>query len=198
MPISGLYEIHITVEERDMFEFRKWCMEMKFKPILAVSSSGNQLMFSKYVNRESEEEAIAEAKRLQDDLIKRQMAVTRVKVEAMGSNPGVPVEANDGNGRYFEFHIKMPVDNVDHFSTLQTCLGLFIGEHVKSFMSFNAFKRETVPLATLRVDGEMGSKAALELKNDWMSMLKSHSFHSNEGMQFEYCVYDTNPTLDRI
>ena len=49
--ISGLFEIHITVDEHNMHPFRLYCLDNKLKPIYAISDKCQpQLMLSKYKN----------------------------------------------------------------------------------------------------------------------------------------------------
>ena len=195
--IEGLHEIHITTDPKDLFGLRMFCMEQKLKPILAVAGYGDfpvQPMFSKFKNGTSLEviERAKEMERIMTDSYG--IRVVRVKVEAMMHNKGVPVDpvSQCPEGSYFEFHLKIPVTDLQEWNRLAD-----ICKEKNAHISFNAFKKETIPLVTLRLPGHIGSKKAIELKDELMEWLKSNGFHSNSGIQCEYSVYDTNMGLDK-
>jgi hypothetical protein len=207
LEITGLFEIHITVEESSMYKFRIFCMQNKLKPIYAIAENMKpQLMFSKYKNG-TIQETIDKANSLKDSLIANGIKVLRVKVESMGLNKGVPEKENNlcTSNNYFEYHIKFPVIDSDEYYDLLDIVKSYIMKLPVNplntysptvFCSFNSLKKEVVPLVTLRVDGSWGSEIANLCKDDLMSFIKSYNFHTNEGIQFEFAVYDTYKQLD--
>lgn len=205
--INGLFEIHITVDASDMHKFRHYCLDKKLKPIMAVSeSSKSQLMFSKYKNGKTTE-VLDKAFSMAADMNKEGISITRIKVESMGSNEGVPklrVEDNKTHSEYFEYHIKIPIDKSEEYINLKNMIETYSStikllepiDDLKIFLSFNAFKKTIDQLITIRIPGYIGSSEAIKIKDDFMTYAKSNGVHTNEGIQFEYCIYDSNMLLD--
>lgn len=224
--INGLFEIHITVDDSDMHKFRHYCLDKKLKPIMAVSetksATKSQLMFSKYKNGTTEE-VLDKAFSMAADMNKEGISITRIKVESMGSNEGVPKvrsEENKKHSEYFEYHIKIPIDKSEEYMNLKTLIETYSNtikllepnvesvepaerpieycahNGIKIFLSFNAFKKTIDQLITIRIPGYLGATEAIKIKDDFMSYAKSNGVHTNEGIQFEYCVYDSNLLLD--
>jgi hypothetical protein len=196
--IEGLHEIHITTHPKDLFALRMYCIDNnpQLKPILAVSQKGDspiQPMFSKFKNGTALE-VIERANYMATIMQDYGIRVTRVKVESMMHNIGVPTEENTlcSPDNYFEFHLKIEVANSSEWIKLDKCCSKY-----NAHLSFNAFKKETVPLVTLRLPGNLGSKKAIEIKNDLMIHLKDNGFHSNSSIQSEFSVYDNNQSLDK-
>ncbi len=201
--ISGLFEIHITVDESFNHAFRLYCLENKLKPIHAISETFKpQLMLSKYKNSKSVQEAIDKANSIKKDIENLGITVTRVKVESMGSNPGVPknfqqIPLNDSH--YFEWHIKYEVYSMKEYQDLKDSVKSYRPggiDYATIFMSFNNLKKEICPIVTLRVCGILGSIKATEIKDGLVDFIKSRGIHTNEGIQFEFAVYDTNVEMD--
>ena len=193
----GLFEIHITVSCEDIFKLRMYCLDQKIKSIMAVSGYGEhpiQPMISKYKNGTAEE-VIDKAKNMAM-LMKNDyyMTVTRVKVESMMHNRGVPIERNEiwtAKEYYFEFHLKITVSSRSEWTELADS-----ARSKGARLSFNTFKHETFLLVTLRLPGVFGSIEAEKKKDELMKYLKTRVFHSNDGIQQEFSVYDTNVHLD--
>jgi len=204
--ITGLHEIHITCSPNDLFKLRMYCMDNNLKPILAVAKYGEtpiQPMFSKFKHGTSQQ-VIDKAQQMADEMNgKYDMFVTRVKVEAMMHNDGVPKLPNHTDGPhestystpyseyYFEFHLKIPVKGSEEWDKLER-----VCKEKNAHISFNAFKKETVPLITLRLSANIGSIKAVQIKDELLDHLKANGFHTNDGIQCEFSVYDSNPDLD--
>ncbi len=208
--INGLFEIHITVSDSNIHKFRLYCLDKKLKPIMAISENcTTQLMFSKYKNGTTQE-VINKAFVMATEMKKLDLSITRIKVESMGSNDGVPrnrIEKNIKNSEYFEYHIKIPIDKTEEYNHLKNIIDTYsrtnkllneteADNKVEIFLSFNAFKKDPDQLITLRIPGYLGSIEAIKIKDDFMHYIKSNDVHTNEGIQFEYCVYDSNLLLD--
>lgn len=136
MAINGLFEIHITVDQsQGLFNLWKYTYNKKdFKLILAVAENGEQkeqYMISKWKNG-TYSEVIQKAKNIAIDMKQNDILVSRIKVESMAHNNGVPEteeqytefmqeRANQHNsvyicGRpYFEYHAKIDLkdNNID-------------------------------------------------------------------------------------
>lgn len=195
--MSGLFDIHITVKVSDVFKLRMYCLDNRIKPLMIVSSHGDnsiQMMLSKYKNG-TEEEVIERANTMAKELQNKYgCEIMRIKVEAMIGNEGVPEHENDvkNPSKYFEFHIGIPVNSSEEYTRLQN-----VCHSAGAVLSFNAFKAEFMPIITIRIPGHKGRKNAIEKKNKIMDEIKSHSFHTNDRMHSEFSVYDTNVEFDK-
>lgn len=201
--ITGLHEIHITCSPDDLFKLRMYCMDKNLKPILAVAKYGDtpiQPMFSKFKHGTSQQ-VLDKAHQMADEMSQiYDIFVTRVKVEAMMHNDGVPKEPNQYDDEiyasedteyYFEFHLKIPVKGSEEWNELER-----VCKQKNAHLSFNAFKKETIPLITLRLSANLGSIKAVQIKDELLDHLKANGFHTNDGIQCEFSVYDSNPVVD--
>jgi len=196
MEISGLFEIHISVDINDIHKFRMFTFNHKMKTIMAVSGyMETQLMLSKYKNG-TQTECIAKAMLIKQQIEESGIKVLRTKVESMGSNKGVPENENIDRKsyEYFEYHLKFSVADLEEYKMLDHLTTSF--DKCTTFVSYNAVKKELVPLVTLRIVGSNGSIKANTIKDNFMNYLKSNGFTSNEGIQYEFSVYDDNMRLD--
>ena len=195
METIGLHEIHITTEINDLFKLRLFCLDHKIKPILALSDYGSfpiQPMISKFKNGTSTE-VIEKANKIASDMTEYGIKVIRIKVESMIHNKGVPLEKNDlcSPNNYFEFHLKFDINDSREWNTLAK-----VCQEKGAHLSFNAFKKETIPLVTLRLAGNLGMNQAIALKDALMDHVKQAGFASNSAIQCEFSVYDNNINLD--
>lgn len=206
--ISGLFEIHVTVDISDLVAFSLYCWEYKYKMMLACSKYGDhpqQLMLSSWKNG-TEVEAIKNAKTIAEDIKLKGIRVLRTKVEAMTSNKEVPEDTirfkkgtvygvdhfyTDPSQEYFEYHIKIEIDRPGEYEVLAKTI-----EPVGAHLSFNGLNREkVVPIITLRVYNK-GKNEADEIKDKMFDLLRQAGFITHEQIQKEYSVYDDNPELD--
>lgn len=197
MNIEGLHEIHITVHSDDLFALRMYCLDTKTKPILAISEYGNQsiqAMLSKYkCGKSSDIIQLAEEMAAQMTT-KYNIRILRIKVESMMHNEGVPLEENNENDRqyYFEFHFKVEIDSSINYQKVAN-----ICKTLNAHLSFNAFKKETIPLITLRLPASVGSIYAIKCKDNLVDLLKLNNIVVCDGIQCEFSVYDSNVNLDK-
>ena len=113
---SGTFEAHVTIEADDLTErerFRAACAELGVKCVLIELPAGatrSQPMTSTY-HRGDLADVVGEVAGLAADLRQRGFAPTRVKLEAVITNAGVPADRRGGAafpaGNYFEFHVKV-------------------------------------------------------------------------------------------
>ena len=195
--IEGLFEIHITVNPEQIYELRIYCLEKNIKPILACSETGknkNHLMISKWKNG-NEEEAIQRAKEMAEEMKNEyKLKIERVKVEAIIHNKGIPQNINENENNYFEFHLKY---SINYRNEIKKIIEKFNKNYCGMCgLSFSAFKETINLLITLRVNGKLGAINAEKLKDELINKLKSENIHTNNEIQKEYAIYDTNIDYD--
>jgi hypothetical protein len=193
--ISGVFEIHISVDPVQITKLRLFTMKNKMKPILAVAKHGdnpNQLMISKWTTG-TVFEAVSRAKEIADQLKDDGLDVVRVKVEAMAHNKGVPQEANRDvdPSHYFEFHIKIPIEEHRSWQELED-----LAAANRCAVSFNAFKDTVAALVTMRVSASRGYREAEMMKDALLMALKVGGFAAGGEVQKEFSVFDSRPEYD--
>lgn len=200
--IKGLFEIHITVDHQKpgaLFALHAFVSRYDtMKKVLAVTEAGNdQYMISKWKNG-TIDEAIAKAKEIEAAMIRDDLKVLRVKVESMAGNPGVPAtraEALKGEQYYFEFHAKLIVPK--SIDTLNGQLGIMrflIPQGARIGYSVN-IAGSAIPLLTIRVNNT-GREEAFAIKDTVIDLLKDSQYHIKGGIQQEFAIFDTNPSMD--
>lgn len=194
-PIIGLHEIHITVQPDQVALLRFFCVQNKMKPILATALYGdhpNQLMISKY-SKGTSGEVIKKAHNIADKMREFGLTPIRVKVEAMIHCKGAPRGDEKPYKRddYWEFHIKVEINNMEELALLSETAK----EH-DAHISFNAFKKETIPLVTLRLY-ECSYNEAIKQKDILLDHIKEVGFPLHHGIHHELSVYDNNQKLDK-
>lgn len=198
--INGMHEIHITVDPSQVLLLRLFCMKNNIKDIFAVTrpgGDGNQLMISKYMRGKSME-VIRKCLETAQDMRDFGLTPIRNKVEATMHIGGGP----KGNERprvsgvaslcgYWEFHLKLiaPVTSLERFEELERVAACF-GCHV----SVNTFKKELVPLVTLRLR-DFTLDEAMRLKERVVDGMTEANFYFDSCVQ-ELAVYDDNTALD--
>lgn len=211
--ISGLFEIHITVDHLGNSFYNLYNYVSKnngMKLILTVAKNGDyptQYMISKFKNG-TEQEVIERALEIAREMKKENIEVLRVKVEAMAFNEGVPVTMEDyknyillpKTGKpYFEFHAKIKPFNKELESLVDFWnKNTILKPSVFVALSINLLSRSENknPLLTIRVyDG--GRIDAIDLKNVILDDLKNKNYHIIDAIQQEFSVYDTNENLDK-
>lgn len=192
MPI--LFEIHITTTELDeslIAEFIKFCQSIKAKPILIELPAGQQRqqpMISKVVQLD----APLQIHPIIDELVVAFKAagfpVERIKVEVpLGDEKIGKAAFTNFHGGYYEWHGKVVLEDPEdpRFSNL----------HINCRVSRNALKNSPgTRLLTYRNFQEADSfKSGINGIRNWLER-QSIQLLKEEA---EYCVYDTNKSLDR-
>jgi hypothetical protein len=199
---SGTFESHITVEPLDTpgrERFRNVCTILGVKPVLIEMLAGNspsQPMTAAYhrgTGRSAALEVAAAAKRLRAE----GFAISRVKLEAVATNEGVPetddAAAAEPPGCYFEFHIKLVLPEEADLEALRT-----VCERFAARLSRNAFKQHadgrTERFVTFRLY-RMGRQSAFARMDELTAALAASGFevaHRNR----EYTLFDSHVALD--
>jgi len=200
---QGVFEAHITVDGHNDPETRvnfvKVCEKLGCKSILIELPTGvelRQMMTSSY-HRGSLKGVQLEAFQLAQNISKHGFAITRVKVEAMMSNAGVPQTDEDAKlhsqENYFEFHIKLLLGPDADIPLLQK-----LAQEHSARLSNNSLKvlanGFVHRFVTLRIYGD-GRITAESKLNACMKALEDSGFTIASRMR-EYAVYDTNIHLD--
>jgi hypothetical protein len=154
-----------------------------------------------------------EAFHLSQSIVQAGFNITRLKIEAMISNVGVPQTEADASSlsseNYFEFHIKLLLPSGADLSSLkQICTensahlsnnvfkilsgGMFASE--QKHMLINFLLGFTHRFVTLRLYG-VGKLTAEEKFNSCVFSLDNAGYSITSKMR-EYAVYDTNVSLD--
>jgi len=207
----GLFETHITVHlpsgpehETKLQEFNYTCKETHCKPIFIQLEEGKhpeQLMTSSYCSGDFDS-ILTKAFELANHLAKKGFDITRLKVEAMFSNEGVPISDDDAvtlsPHNYFEFHIKLelPLQMEDP----RTHLLKTICQTHNFHLSQNAFKTQPNQntqhrFMTTRLY-KIGRELAYTKLKDCTNALQSEGF-TVLSKQREYSIFDTNVRLDK-
>lgn len=187
--ISGLFEIHITVDNSQIWKLRMFCQENKIKPIIAIMPYGdfnNQLMISKWITGD-QEHVMSECNKLVDKMKQYGLNIVRIKIESMANNKNVPLNENNNLGTYFEFHIKLPHCDYDQLKN--------ICDKYDAAISFSGFKDTINFLVTLRYDGCVGYVKASNHQRDFLKEFEQCGYKST-SVQSEYVVYDDRPNYD--
>ena len=211
--LDGVFETHITVDPRGNFVglldyVRQHEREKGFKLVLAASIVGNnQYMLSHFSRAEDDAIAVANAKRIAEQLAKSGVEVVRVKVEGHGAK-GTPITQADYYGfaeyidkkyageakrPYFEFHVKIAGKHGKPTNAKE--LERDVAEYKGVAISYNLCSPTKKPLLTIRIYGT-GSIGAQEYKDQVMNGMKKIGYVFEDKIQQEFSVYDSNPRLD--
>ncbi len=208
--ISGLFEIHITVDTKDgLYNLWNYTFNEKLtKLILAVSKTGDykeQYMISKWKNG-TFKEVLDKTNKIIDDMKKYNIKILRSKIEAMSGNIGVPNTEDEFSNfilknkcnPYFEYHAKIELMN-NNIELLESwCRDqniIFNKKSVYLGISINICGSK-VPLLTIRVYNH-GKLYSLENKNLILKSLKEQKFKINGDIQQEFAIYDTFEDMDK-
>jgi hypothetical protein len=193
LPIKGLFEIHITVDETEPFKLFQFCGARGCKLIYAITENNNkQMMISKFVN--GTPTTTMEKMRKLEDLMKNiyGMTIKRSKIESMMFNDGITGDAVVP-GTYWEFHAKILLGEMSLIELTAFCAKVSC-EDVRVNWSVNICGSK-VPLLTLRMH-ECARDSAIEKKDKILARLKFVGFHVDGQIQREYAIYDSNKELD--
>jgi hypothetical protein len=199
---AGTFEAHVTVEADDLRQrerFRAACADLGVKCVLIELPTGvtrSQPMTSTY-HRGDLERVSAEVAELTHALRRRGFPPTRVKLEAVITNAGVPQTDEEvlafPAANYFEFHLKASLPAAADLAQLRRICGLHAAH-----LSANALKREedgrTQRFVTQRAYGvgRMNAEAAFEaLQRD----LIAAGFVFTNRLR-EYTIFDSNVAVD--
>ncbi len=199
---KGTFEAHVTVEAPDRparERFRALCAELGVKCVLIELPEGStrsQPMTSSY-HRGELPVVVEEVASVARSLREQGFAATRLKLEALVGNAGVPETDEEARalppGNYFEFHVKVTLSPGADLAGLRArCQEL--GAH----LSRNALKGEdggpTQRFVTQRIYG-VGRARALPRFEELLARLRADG-HGLSNKLREYALYDSNVAVD--
>jgi hypothetical protein len=198
----GTFEAHVTIEAANLAErarFQAVCQELGVKCVLIELPHGqtrSQPMTSTY-HRGDLAAVVEEVAGLSRNLRQRGFTVTRLKLEAVASNTGVPVSDEEARGfppgNYFEFHVKATLPEGADLAPLRA----LCHEH-GAHLSSNALKREddgrSQRFVTMRVYG-VGRETATERFEGLVQQLRQRGYALSNTLR-EYTIYDSNIAVD--
>jgi hypothetical protein len=199
---QGTFEAHVTVDAADLDEranFQAACAELGVKCVLIELPHGqtrSQPMTSTY-HRGDLAAVVEEVAGVSIDLRRRGFSVTRLKLEAVVTNTGVPVTDEEARafppGNYFEFHVKVLLPPGADLAPLRA----LCQEH-GAHLSSNALKEvqagRSERFVTLRVYG-VGREAATARFEALVARLREGGYGLSNTLR-EYTIYDSNIAVD--
>jgi hypothetical protein len=199
---SGTFEAHVTVEASDLVDrerFRAVCEELGVKCVLIELPAGarrSQPMTSTY-HRGDLAVVVEEVAELAGALRQRGFAATRVKLEAVITNTGVPASDDEARafpaGNYFEFHVKAALPADADLEPLRA-----ICQRHTAHLSSNALKRDedgrSERFVTQRVYG-VGRQSAEAVFERLIQDLQAGGYTLSNRLR-EYTIYDSNIAVD--
>lgn len=214
-PVSGRFEGHLfclpldpSDEEKQRFVeaceaigARALCIGLDFegKGIVRV------LMTSKYYERDSVHEPVADMV-ADAEVLDRSLEVVRIKLEALATQPGIPLRSNDaramqertGFDHYFEFHVRLAGDPTpERDAELQALAGELTRElGVKIPFSCNDMGAKTQRFLNARTYG-LGLEESQRDVIDRITAAVTDRGYAVQKVISEYGVFDTNKALDR-
>ena len=199
-PGRGTFEAHVTITA-DLAErerFRVTCAELGVKCVLIELPQGatrTQPMTSTY-HRGDLADVTREVAALAGAVRAAGFAVSRVKLEAVTTNEGVPESdeqaANFPAGNYFEFHAKVALPVGADLAPLRA----LCAKH-DAHLSSNAFKTDDEScerFVTLRIYAA-GRVRAEEAFDALLADLEAAG-HAVTNRLREYTIYDSNAAVD--
>lgn len=201
-PGGGTFEAHVTVEAATpeaRARFRSLCDGLGVKPVLIELPAGktpNQPMTGSYHRgtvQHAAEEVAATTRRLRS----AGFPITRVKLEAVATNDGVPDTDSEAAafppGCYFEFHVKLGLDADADLDLLRS-----VCERFRAKLSRNAFKQSadgrSERFVTLRLY-QVGRQTAFARLAELEAALTDAGF-AVVNRQREYSLFDSHVGLD--
>lgn len=199
---GGTFEAHVTVKtgtQDDVARFAALCGELGVKHVLIELPQGetqSQPMTASY-HHGTLNEAIQEVHAIARALAAGGFDVTRVKLEAVGSNRDVPeddAQAKQLPQNYFEYHVKVMLPPGADMDALR---GMIAGHN--AHLSKNARKVRadgwSERFVTLRVY-RAGRRTAEVRFGALVGLLESTGWHLGQKIR-EYTVYDSDVGVDR-
>jgi hypothetical protein len=201
LPCRGTFEAHLTVQADDPERreaFRRLCAELGVKCVLielARGTSRSQPMTASY-HRGELPQVMTDIDGLYRRLWEGGFPVIRVKLEAVATNPGVPVTDDDAAAwpeGYFEFHAKLRLPAGAELGPLRV-----LCERHGAHLSRNERKRDEDGAAerfvTLRVY-KAGRERAAGAYEELLRDLAGAQFQVG-SQQREFTIYDGRADLD--
>ncbi|KYQ94388.1 hypothetical protein DLAC_11598 [Tieghemostelium lacteum] len=208
---SGLFEIHITVQngnQQEQEKFTTFCNTHKLKSILIelpdmTVKEGKevytyQMMTSSHHHSSDLVSIQLRAYDLANKLVSEGFRIQRIKIETLVSCKGVPSTVEEQQCQsplnYFEFHIKLLLPMTADLQVLSNLVKPFQGH-----LSRNSFKKfidnhTQIRFVTLRIYNTYKEQALLKFE-EVKSILSNNQYHIDSAHK-EYSLYDSNVGLD--
>ncbi|MFO0846460.1 MAG: hypothetical protein U0797_29505 [Gemmataceae bacterium] len=198
-PGRGTFEAHVTVDAADLAErerFRAACDELSAKCVLIELPRGqtrSQPMTATY-HRGDLAEVVEQVAGLARSLRQRGFRVTRLKLEAVTTNEGVPATDEEARafpaGNYFEFHVKLTLPAEGDLDALRV-----VCTRHAAHLSLNALRDDSARrFVTMRVYG-VGRVNAEVRFDDLCKELTALGYPLSNRLK-EYAIYDSNAAVD--
>ena len=199
-PGRGTFEAHVTItadlSERE--RFRRTCADLGVKCVLIELPQGatrTQPMTSTY-HRGDLADVTREVAALAGAVRAAGFAVSRVKLEAVTTNEGVPATDEEAArfppGNYFEFHAKVTLPLGADLAPLRALCATH-----QAHLSSNAFKSDAEScerFVTLRVYA--AGRVRAEVAFDGLLADLDAAGHAVTNRLREYTIYDSNAAVD--
>jgi hypothetical protein len=205
MSITGLFEIHITIDHKPegaAYRFTTFTLTRPdVKRTVAINPRGTwdtQYMFTKWTNG-TEAKAIERAHALGREVEAHGLSIARLKVEARASDEGVKEAALVREDCYFEFHTKILLGShtaADLEEAIED-LQCDASPDTTSGVSFNLTGTAGLPILDLRVVPSAGYAFAVAQKDYFLEGLKALGYDISGTIQAEYVILDTHKDLDQ-
>lgn len=205
--ISGLFEIHLTVDVEDrppqllesFFQnFAQACDQVKCKTESLLLDQGiypNQIMTVSWQKGKTSE-AVHQMQTIRSFLSAKGFKIIREKIEAESSNKGLPQTDEEAKGypesNYFEFHLSV-VPTKTTKAPLEDVCKLFNGYLASELFKDN--KKDKTRYITMRYYG-IGVNTAEANLNRALAILKENAFRIRGKVEMEYAILDTNLQID--
>jgi hypothetical protein len=200
--LCGTFESHLTTEAADLPQrqrFQALCRQRGVKCVLIELPAGavrSQPMTACY-HHGAIAAVLDEVTALCQALRAEGFPLTRVKLEAVATNDGVPDSDEDAArfppGNYFEFHVKLLLPAAADLETLEVCCARHGAR-----LSRNAFKTEqdgrSERFVTLRLYG-VGRRSAFA-RLDALEHDLAAAGYAIVNRQREYTIFDSAEHLD--
>lgn len=195
------FEIHVTIEQADLENFKSSCKQIGVKPILLdlhLSNDGvmKDLMTSS-VFRGNNREAYEETKRISSALGARGFKVIREKIETVPWHPAAPCNQNNNTfmpeNCYFESHLNVVVADAEKRELLK-----MVAVRHGAKLSNNVFKKLEDGKFTMMVTHRSYDKVYEEFYKDLQELvldIKLNDFQIEKEI-IEFSIYDTKVSHD--
>jgi hypothetical protein len=196
----GAFDVHITVDENEIYLVNQFCELRKISLAYAIGLTGSnkqQLMTSTYKLTTDGRTVFNDATQLANQMKSAGIGIKRIKIEAIAENPEVvnfikTAEYQNNNHYYYEFHYKVKILSDEDQKKLETACHEHHVAYAINFLSRN--RRD--PLISQRIRGDY--QKALVRRTVFQEALKSVGLESlQDGTHFEFVIYDDNPQLDQ-
>jgi hypothetical protein len=191
-----MYELHLTVNTKNIEDFKKVCNKLNVKPIVIdlQDKTGNTVFHdvmtsSKYNGYDIEEELI----RIKNGLKENNFDTIRVKIETSPFHKSVPNKDNKLavlSNNYFESHIRVLTTKERIEELRKLCYN-------KAHVSKNLFKRvEDGVQILLTIRRDIGVYEDFKIKVDEVVKLLNINKFTTDKIEVEYVLYDSNKSHD--